>query len=136
MTKAQEEMMKKAYESLNASKHLAAGKYYDFAIARAYYTMFYVAQAFLIGQGLTFSEHGSLLSAVGQYLVKPGIIPAHLHRNLITAYNARVEGDYEPGGKFTEQDATLRIAQAEEFITVAEEKLGPLPSATIEADAD
>lgn len=83
--------------------------------------MFYVAQAFLIGQGLTFSKHGSLLSAVGQHLVKPGVIPAHLHRNLIAAYNARIEGDYEPGGKFTEQDAALRIAQAEEFITVAEE---------------
>jgi uncharacterized protein (UPF0332 family) len=129
-------MLKKAHESLRASRHLAAGGYYDFAVARAYYTMFYVAQAFLLGRGLTFSKHGSLLSAVGQHLVKPGIIPAHLHRNLITAYNARIEGDYEPGGKFTEQDAALRIAHAEEFIAVAEEKLGPLPSAANEADSD
>jgi uncharacterized protein (UPF0332 family) len=131
MTNAQEEMMKKASESLSAARHLAAGGYYDFAVARAYYTMFYIAQAFLLGQGLTFSKHGSLLSAVGQHLVKTGIIPAHLHRNLITAYSARIEGDYEAGGKFTQQDAALRIAQAEEFIAVAEEKLGPLPPAAI-----
>jgi uncharacterized protein (UPF0332 family) len=127
VTPAQEAMMKKEYESLSAARHLADGKYYDFAVARAYYTMFYVAQSFLLGQGLTFSKHGSLLSAVGQHLVKPGIISAHLHRNLITAYNARIEGDYEPGVKFTEQDAALRIAHAEEFIKVAEEKLGSLP---------
>jgi len=36
---------------------------------------------------------------------------------------ARIEGDYEPGRKFSEQDAALRIAHAEEFIAVAEEKL-------------
>ena len=42
----------------------------------------------------------------------------------------------EPGGKFTEQDAALRIAHAEEFIAVAEEKLGPLPSAANEAGSD
>lgn len=128
MTTAQEAMMKKAHESISAAKHLSDGGYYDFAVARAYYTMFYVAQAFLLGQGLTFSKHGSLLSAVGQHLVKPGIIPAHLHRNLITAYNARIEGDYEPGGKFTEQDAALQIAHADEFIKVAEEKFSPLPN--------
>ncbi len=136
MTAAQEVMMKKACQSLSASRHLAAGGYYDFAVARAYYTMFYVAQAFLLGQGLTYSKHGSLLSAVGQHLIKTGVIPAHLHRNLINAYNARIEGDYEPGGKFSEQDAALRIAHAEEFIAVAEEKLGSLSSSTNEAAAD
>lgn len=136
MTAAQEALMKKARESLSASGHLAAGGYYDFAVARAYYAMFYAAQALLMEQGRTFSQHGSLLSAVGQYLVKTGMIPAHLHRNLINAYNARIEGDYEPSGKFTEQDAALRIAHAGELIGVAEEKLGPLPSTANEADSD
>jgi uncharacterized protein len=56
MTPAQEAMMKKAYESLSAARHLMDGKYYDFAVARTYYTMFYVAQAFLLGQGLTFQS--------------------------------------------------------------------------------
>ncbi len=134
MTAAQEEMMAKVRESLGASSHLVAGGYYDFAVARAYYAMFYAAQALLMKQGRTFSQHGSLLSAVGQYLVKTGIIPAHLHRNLINAYNARIEGDYEPGGKFAAQDAALRITHAEEFIAVVEEKLGPLSPVADDSD--
>jgi len=51
------------------------------------------------------------------------------------AYNARIEGDYEPGGKFTAADAALRITHAEEFIALAEAKLGALPS-TASATAD
>lgn len=118
------------------SRHLATGGYYDFAVARAYYAMFYAAHALLLEQGRTYSQHGSLLSAVGQYLVKTGLIPAHLHRNLINAYNARIEGDYEPGSQFNEQHAALRISHAEEFITILEEKLGALPPALIETAAD
>ena len=129
MTSAQEELLKEARESIGAARHLVAGGYFDFAVARAYYAMFYAAQAMLLEQGLVFSKHGSLLAAVGQYLVKPGHLPAQLHRNLIKAYDARIEGDYEPGLRFTEEAATSRIAQAEEFLTAAEEKLTP-PLAT------
>jgi uncharacterized protein (UPF0332 family) len=136
MSAAQAELMKKARESLGAAEHLATGGYYDFAVARAYYAMFYAAQALLLGQGRTFSQHGSLLSAVGQYLVKTGMIPAHLHRNLINAYNARIEGDYEPGGKFTQPDAALHISHAEEFITIAEKLLAPPSAATNQSTSD
>ena len=127
MTPAQETLLKKAREGLAATRHLAEGGYYDFAVARAYYAMFYAAQALLLEHGRSYLQHGSLLSAVGQYLVKTGEIPARLHRNLINAYNARIEGDYEPGGKFNATDASMRITHAEEFIAVAEAKLG-LPS--------
>ena len=129
MTAAQTERLKKSRESLNASQYLAAGGYADFAIARAYYAMFYAAQAMLLEKGLVYSKHGSLLAAVGQHLVRPGMIPAQLHRNLINAYNARLIGDYKTGTQFTAQDAAARIAEAEEFLTVAEEKLIP-PLAT------
>lgn len=135
MTPVQDALLKKAREGLAAAQYLVAGGYYDFAVARAYYAMFYAAQALLLEQGRSYSQHGSLLSAVGQYLVKTGQIPAHLHRNLINAYNARIEGDYEPGGKFTAADTTLHITHAEEFIALAEAKLGALPpSANATAD--
>ena len=136
MTATQAELMKKARESLGAAKLLVDGGYYDFAVARVYYAMFYAAQALLMEQGRTFSQHGSLLSAVGQYLVKTGMIPAHLHRNLINAYNARIEGDYEPGGKFTQPDAALRISHAEEFITAAEQLLAPPSTAVNQSTPD
>ncbi|MEG3881707.1 HEPN domain-containing protein [Microcoleus sp. herbarium7] len=59
-------LLTKAGESLRAAKLLAANTLPDFAASRAYYTMFYVAEAFLLGEGLTFSSHAAVISAFGR----------------------------------------------------------------------
>jgi uncharacterized protein (UPF0332 family) len=48
---------RKAHESLDAAKLMARQGYQDFAASRAYYSMFYVAEAFLLEKGLAFSKH-------------------------------------------------------------------------------
>jgi uncharacterized protein (UPF0332 family) len=48
MMPAQDALLKKAREGLAAAQYLVAGGYYDFAVARAYYAMFYAAQALLL----------------------------------------------------------------------------------------
>ena len=53
MTPEQNQLFQKAQQSLNASKYLLTGGYYDFALSRAYYTMFYIASAILLGDNLT-----------------------------------------------------------------------------------
>lgn len=95
MTQEQEAVLRKARESLRGARILEADGLFDFAISRAYYSMFYVARAFLLGKGLSFSKHGSLIGAFGQHFAKTGIIDARFHHNLIAAFNARVKGDYE-----------------------------------------
>ena len=70
MTIDQEDLLKKAQVTLQAAKALAMGGFTNSAVSRAYYSMFYLAQALLLEQGLTFSKHGSLLAAFGQHLVK------------------------------------------------------------------
>ena len=94
MTAKQAGLLEKARDSLRAAKLLEAAQLFDFAAARAYYTMFYVAQLFLLERGLSFSKHKSLLAAFGQHFVKTGIIPAHFHRYLIDAQEKRLTGDY------------------------------------------
>jgi len=93
VTTDQEELIQKAQDSLRAAKLLKENDLIDFAASRAYYAMFYVAQAFLIGIGLKFSKHGSLIAAFGQHFVKTGLIPAQYHQNLIKGYNKRVIGE-------------------------------------------
>jgi len=91
--------------------------------------MFYVAQAFLLGQGLKFSKHGSLIAAFGLHFVKTGLIPAHYHQNLIKGYNKRVIGDYTTNSTLTKTEADTMITQAEEFLALAEQMLGAQPHA-------
>ena len=55
-------LLTKVGESLRAARLLATNELLDFAASRAYYTMFYVAEAFLLGEGLTFSSHAAVIS--------------------------------------------------------------------------
>jgi uncharacterized protein (UPF0332 family) len=129
MTVEQEALLRKAHDSLRAARLLAADGLVDFAASRAYHTMFYVAQAFLLGQGLTFSKHGSVTAAFGQHFVKTGVIPAHLHQYLIRGHNMRVAADYDIKSGITPTQTGAMIKQAEEFIDLAECLIGPLPPA-------
>lgn len=65
MNENQQQFLLKAKQSLEASKHLFAGKFYDFAVARAYYTMFYLVSAFLAEEEFYFSKHSAVISAFG-----------------------------------------------------------------------
>ena len=74
MTEDQQELIEKARSSLAAAKWLLEGAYPDFAASRVYYAMFYIAQAFLEGEGLAFSKHSgvslplvSILRALGKF---------------------------------------------------------------------
>ena len=129
MTLDQADLLDKAHKTLQAARSLAEDDYTDSAVSRAYYAMFYAAQALLLERGLTFSKHGSLLAAFGQHLTKPGLVPTHFHRYLIDAYNARITGDYKAKSNLTPTDSARMIRQAEEFITLADQMLGFPPLA-------
>lgn len=116
----------KAKESLMASQLLAANRLYDFARSRAYYTMFYIAEAFLWKQGLSFSSHAAVISSFGKEIVKKGLAPVEFHRYLIDAQDKRTQGDYnlESDMKLSEEDVQTLIQQSEQFIQLAEQGFG------------
>ena len=65
------DLVNKAEKSLNASKLLLEKGFYDFAVARAYYTMFYLVEAILLTKGLSFSKHKGVIAAFGEHFAKP-----------------------------------------------------------------
>ncbi|MUL35547.1 HEPN domain-containing protein [Gloeocapsopsis dulcis] len=67
MTPEQQGLLEKAYRSLQAAKLLNTQPLAEFAVSRAYYAMFYVAEALLEGEGLTFSKHSAVIAAFGQF---------------------------------------------------------------------
>ena len=87
-------LIKKAHESLAARLLLEEG-FAGFAVARAYYTMLYLAQAFLLDQELSFSKHSAVIAAFGKEFVKSGILPTEFHRYLIDAQEMRLIADYQ-----------------------------------------
>ena len=76
MTLEQKALLDKSQRSLDAAISLVEQKFYDFAVSRAYYAMFYVVEALLDKEGLAFSSHAAVISAFGQHLTRPGKVPA------------------------------------------------------------
>lgn len=123
MTLEQQQLIAKARDSLRAARLLADERLFDFAVFRAYYTMFYVAEAFVLGENLSFSKHSAVISKFGECFARTGRIPPEFHRHLIQAEQSRIKADYDATFKTTETEAMEQIARAEEFITLAENQL-------------
>jgi uncharacterized protein (UPF0332 family) len=85
---------------------------YDAAVSRAYYAMFYIAEAFLLGDGLTFSKHAAVIGEFGHRFAHPGRIPVEFHRYLTDGQDSRNKGDYDIGLGVTEAEAAEQIAHA------------------------
>ncbi|WP_369018012.1 HEPN domain-containing protein [Thermatribacter velox] len=84
-----ERLISKARKSLEAAKMLFQEGYYGFAASRAYYAMFYAAEASLLKKGLSFSKHSGVISAFGKHFAKPRIIPSEYHKMLRDAFRVR-----------------------------------------------
>jgi uncharacterized protein (UPF0332 family) len=125
MTPDQQSLIRKARSSLAAAQLLLQEGYSEFAAARAYYTMFYLAQAFLLNLGLSFSKHSAVIAAFGREFVKSGIVPEVFHRYLIEAQEVRLIADYREI-PLDAEEANLQIERAEEFLELAERLIGPV----------
>ncbi|MEG3840947.1 HEPN domain-containing protein [Microcoleus sp. herbarium14] len=117
-------LLRKAGESRRAAQLLATNELLDFAASRAYYTMFYVAEAFLLNEGLTFSSYAAVISAFGRDFARTGRVPVEFHRYLIDAQDLRNQGDYDIDSAITEAEANELIAHAQQFLELAERLLG------------
>ncbi|MBF2055948.1 MAG: HEPN domain-containing protein [Cyanobacterium sp. T60_A2020_053] len=108
----------KAEQSLEASKLLLDANYPDFAVTRAYYTMFYVASAFLLAEkNMTFSKHSAVISAFGREFAKTGLIPRKYHQFLKQAQDLRHLGDYGDVNVIQQPEAIIQIQNAEDFLS-------------------
>jgi len=99
--------------------------YPAFAASLAYYAMFYVAEAFLEGEGLSFWKHWAVMTAFGREFAKTGRVSVEFHRYLIEAQQMRATGDYGPFEEVAVPHAQEQIARAKEFLAAAGRLLGP-----------
>lgn len=120
ITAEQIALLHKAQASLYWARQMADGGQYGFAASRVYYAMFYVAQIFLLSQGLSFSKHSAVIAAFGKHIAHPGIGPVAFHRYLIDAQDARLIGDYAPEANLSEAEIGTLFDHATAFVEAVE----------------
>jgi uncharacterized protein (UPF0332 family) len=113
-------LLEKARASIRAARLLAGEHLHDFAVSRAYYAMFYLAQALLLGEGLAFSKHSAVIAAFGRHLVKRGRLDAELHLYLREAQDQRNRGDYGTGDPLGAEESAEQTRRAEAFLSATE----------------
>jgi len=123
LTPDQEGLLGKARRNIRSAKMLLADGDCDTAVSRAYFAMFYVAEAILLSKGLAYSKHSAVIAAFGKEFAKPGVLPAEFHAHLREAAEARNISDYQVGSLLTEEATAQHISRAEELLVAAERLL-------------
>ncbi|OLC29349.1 MAG: hypothetical protein AUH91_00290 [Verrucomicrobia bacterium 13_1_40CM_4_54_4] len=110
MKQIAEDLLGKADRSIAAAETLLPSDP-DFAAARGYYAMFYVAEALLAERDLRFSKHAGVHSAFGEHFAKTGLMDPKYHRWLVTAFAKRIAADYGVEAEITTNDGVRSISR-------------------------
>jgi uncharacterized protein (UPF0332 family) len=117
-------LLDKARRAIGAARALLERGDNDFAIGRAYYAMFYAAEALLVERELRFRKHSGVQAAFGEHFAKAGLLDPKYHRYLLDAGSKRLSGDYGVEILLESEDVLATIEQAKEFAAAARAFLG------------
>jgi uncharacterized protein (UPF0332 family) len=109
-------LFQKAEQSIGAAERLLADEYPEFAVGRAYYAMFYAAEALLHEREFAFRKHGGVHAAFGEQFAKTGCLDPKFHRWMLDAFDKRIQSDYGVDAAIHGADAQVVIEQAREFL--------------------
>lgn len=89
-----EPLLEKAKRSFDVAEATLEQGHPDFAISRAYYGCFYIAQAMLLSEGLEYASHGQVVAQFGLHFARTQRLDPAFHRLLIRAFQLRQGADY------------------------------------------
>ena len=112
-------ILERAGQSIEAAEVLLKKNLTGFATSRAYYAMFYIAEALLLSKGLSFSSHKAVISNYGKEFAKTKLLNPTFHKFLIEGFEKRQVGDYEFNEEISITEARLQIERAKEFLVIA-----------------
>lgn len=105
-----------AQDKLTLARKLTVDGYYNDAVSKAYYAMFYASRALLLAVGQDPHKHTGVVSLFGEHFVKTGKADAKFGRTLAVAKRLREESDYDERKHATKEEAEQAVADADEFI--------------------
>lgn len=117
-----DDLLRRARHGLEAVRLLLEGGFYDIAASRAYYAMFYAAEAALLSKGIARSRHSGVIAAFNEYFVHTGLLPDALATALSNAFDQRNEADYG-SQPFARERAEALLKDTEDFVSAVEQFL-------------
>jgi uncharacterized protein (UPF0332 family) len=123
MKESTQQLMLNAEETLHAAEVLFKEEYLRDAVNRAYYAIFYIAEALLNEKDLRYSKHGTVHGAFAQHYVKTKIFDEKYHKLLTSSFRRRMLGDYDEVTRFDSGEVGQILEQAGDFLDIAKNYL-------------
>jgi uncharacterized protein len=105
-----------AHRALEAARLTLDHDFYDAAINRAYYAIFYAATALLLTRNITRAKHSGVVSAFREQFVKTGLIETEYSDLYGTVMESRINSDYEVTLMADSATAEKALDAAERFL--------------------
>jgi uncharacterized protein (UPF0332 family) len=115
-----QKLLHKAIDTIEGAELLLDHDKVDLAAGRAYYALFYIAEALLNEKGLQFSRHGDVIGAYGKEFSKTKLLDQKYHRWLIKGFDTRLIGDYHVDTHIEKNMVADMINNAREFLEAAQ----------------
>jgi uncharacterized protein (UPF0332 family) len=109
----------RAQDAIEAAEILLTNEKVDIAAGRAYYAMFYTAEALLNEMGLEFNKHSAVHAAFGKHFAQTKQLDPKYHRWLMDSFDKRLIGDYGVEANLQMDAVVSMIHQAQEFLEAA-----------------
>ncbi|WP_456474666.1 HEPN domain-containing protein [Candidatus Pyrohabitans sp.] len=109
-------LLKKSEDRLKAAEILLGEGYYEDAISRAYYSMFFAAKALLKTKEIDAKTHRGVISKFGLEFVQKDIIERKYGKAIHEAEELREEADYSIFRPIYKEEAEFVIDAAEKFL--------------------
>lgn len=116
MSTAGQRLLAKSADNVRAVQRLISDGHHEIAISRAYYVMFYAAQAALLTKGKTYARHSATIQGFWEHFVKTGLVRRQLHEVFADAFEGRSECDYDDMVTKHREDAERVLRDAEAFL--------------------
>jgi uncharacterized protein (UPF0332 family) len=116
LTPEVEALMNKARHALGVAEKLRAGGDVPDAASKAYYAMFYAAQALLKSHGIEVVKHSAVASMLGRHFAKTGRLDARFHRMFLNARRVRETADYGIFEGIMEPTADVTLDEGRAFL--------------------
>lgn len=116
MSPSIERLIERGRRNLAAAVALHEGGFFEIAVSRAYYAMFYLAEAALLSRDLAFSRHSAVIAGFHQELVRTGILSREAYEAFQRAFEERNRADYGDEGSISAEEARKHLNAAESFV--------------------
>jgi uncharacterized protein len=112
-----------AYNTFEAAKVLIQNGFWNSAVNRLYYAVFYAVNALLVLNEIDSQTHSGMRTQFSKYFIKTGKLDKKYGKLLVQLYDWRQQGDYENLFDFSEETVIQLIEPVNEMLSTIDKEI-------------